>query len=264
MPFLDRPGAVIFYEVSGPDHGPWVTLVNGHTRTTSDFKMMTRYLVDRGFMVLVLDNRGAGKSTVSRDFDLEDMAGDVVELWDHLGIAHSHLLGISMGGMIAQWLAGKFPGRVDRLVLVSTAPNRSYIRDHGSYAWSTDEKIVEAKLATYFSAGFLAGNRPLVAAMARQMAKAAVEGKFLDDSARQMRAMDGFDATPLLASVRRPSLVIHGSEDVIVPPAAADALAANLPNVITRRFDGAGHLLLAERPKELYETVSAFLSEVKL
>ena len=260
MPYLDRPGASIFFDMTGPQEGPWVTLVNGHTRTSSDFKMMARHLSEQGFRVLVLDNRGSGKSEAREDFNLEDMVADIVAIWDHLGIAHSHVLGISMGGMIAQWLAGKFPGRVDRLVLVSTAPNRAYIRDHGSYAWSADEKAVEAKLATYFSSGFLIANKPLVTAMARQMAKAAREGSFIGDSARQMRAMEGFDAKSLLGAITAPVLLIHGKEDVIVPPVAVDALASELRDSRRFLFEGAGHLLLAERPKELYEQVARFFS----
>ena len=268
MPYLDRPDATIFFDTQGPregsqegsQEGPWVTLVNGHTRTSSDFKMMARYLEDRGFRVLMLDNRGSGKSQARADFDLEDMVADIVAIWDHLDVRRSHVLGITMGGMIAQWLAGKFPERIDRLVLVSTAPNRGYIRDHGSYAWSGDEKAVEAKLATYFSPGFLAANKPLVTAMAKQMAKAAREGTFIGDSARQMRAMEGFDAKSLLGAIKAPVLLIHGKEDVIVPPVAVDALASGLRDSRISWFDGAGHLLLAERPKELYEQVGRFFS----
>ena len=264
MPFLERPDASIFYDiyVQG-DHRGDVTLINGHTRTSSDFKMMARYLAEQGFRVLVLDNRGCGKSDARGDFDLEDMVADVVALWDHVGIRRSHVLGISMGGMIAQWLAGTHPDRIHRLVLVSTCPNRSYIRDHGSYAWSGDEGAVEAKLATYFSAGFLGANKPLVAAMAKQMAKAAREGSFVGDAARQMRAMEGFDATPLLPRIGSPVLIVHGKEDVIVPPSAADTLAAGLRDSRRVFFDGAGHLLLAERPKELYERVAGFLREAR-
>jgi len=262
MPFLDRPGAKIYFELTGPagasDDVPMITLINGHMRTSSDFKMMTRHLVENGFRVLTLDNRGAGRSVVESDFDLDDMAADVIATWDHLGIGQSHLLGISMGGMIAQWIAGHHGSRLRSLVLVSTCPNRDWIQDHGSYVWSDDEQQVEQKISGYFSSGFLSANRLLVVAMAKQMAKAAREGAFLEDSRRQMAAMKGFDATPILAGINAKTLVIHGSEDAIVPPAAAQLLADGIRGAIVRIFPGAGHLLLAERPKELYEVIAKF------
>ncbi len=258
MPFLDRPGATIFFETSGSPECPVVTLINGHTRTSSDFKMMARSLVERGLKVLVLDNRGAGRSRVTDDFDLREMVADVVAIWDHLEIASSHVMGISMGGMITQWLAGSHPDRIQKLVLISTCPNRSFIRDHGSYAWSDDEKAVEAKLVGYFSPGFMAANRALVVAMAKQMAKSAKDGPFLLDASRQMRAMEGFDATPLLANIAAPTLIIHGASDMIVPPDASRVLARAIHGSTVKLFEGAGHLLLAERPKDLYDDVARF------
>ncbi|NBQ53883.1 MAG: alpha/beta fold hydrolase [Proteobacteria bacterium] len=262
MPFLDRPGAKIYFESTSPadrsEDVPVITLINGHMRTSSDFKMMTRYLVEKGFRVLTLDNRGAGRSIAQTDFDLNDMAADVVAVWDHLGVAQSHVLGISMGGMIAQWISGYHGSRLRALVLVSTCPSRDWIQDHGSYAWSDDEEQVEQKLSGYFSKEFLSANQLLVAAMAKQMAKAAREGAFLEDSKRQMEAMRGFDATPILAQISAKVLVIHGSEDAIVPPAAAQLLADAIRGAIVKIFPGAGHLLLAERPKELYEVIARF------
>ena len=268
MPFLDRAGAKIYFEMNGPAGAstdvPIITLVNGHMRTSSDFKMMAKYLVENGFRVIVMDNRGAGRSVTHSEFDLDDMAADVVAIWDQLGVSQSHLLGISMGGMIAQWIAGHHASRLKSLVLVSTCPNRDWIQDHGSYAWSDDEVQVEKKLSWYFSTEFLSANRLLVAAMAKQMAKAAREGAFLEESKRQMAAMRGFDATPILVRITAQTLVIHGSEDAIVPPVAARTLAADIRGASVRMFPGAGHLLLAERPRELYEIIARFCKGEKI
>jgi len=70
--------------------------------------------------------------------------------------------------------------------------------------------------------------------------------------------MKDFDATPILAGINAKTLVIHGSEDAIVPPAAAQLLADGIRGAIVKIFPGAGHLLLAERPKELYEVIAKF------
>ena len=110
MPNIETPGAIINFDVVG-DQGPWVTLINGHTRSSNDFRMMGRIFSQAGMRVLVLDNRGAGKSQVSRPFTITDMCGDVVALWDYLEIEKSSLLGISMGGFISQGIFIYTPGK---------------------------------------------------------------------------------------------------------------------------------------------------------
>lgn len=261
MPFIDRPGARIFYETWGTGEGEWVTLINGHTRTTSDFRMMARYLSGRGFRVISCDNRGSGQSEVTRDFQLPEMVEDIVAVWDAEGIRRSHVLGISMGGMIAQWLSAHFPDRVGRLVLASTCPNRDFINDHGSYEWSSDQGAVQAKLSRYFSQGFLEANRPLVTAMAKQMAQSASSGgAFLVNASRQMKAMHGFDATVHLGRITAPTLVIHGVADAIVPVAAGRILAETIPVAKLKEVPAAGHLLIAEIPAQLYEMVASHLA----
>ncbi|MEY4632374.1 MAG: 3-oxoadipate enol-lactonase [Pseudomonadota bacterium] len=260
MPFIDRPGATIFYETWGDGDGHWVTLINGHTRTTSDFRMLARHLAGRGFRVLSCDNRGSGQSEVSRDFQLPEMVDDIIAVWDAEGIQKSHVLGISMGGMIAQWLSSHFPARVGRLVLVSTCPNRDFINDHGSYEWSGHQDAVQAKLARYFSSRFLAANQPLVNAMAKQMAQAAASGgPFLMNAGRQMKAMQGFDATSHLGQITAPTLIIHGAEDAIVPVSAGRILANGIYGAKLKEVPAAGHLLIAEIPSQLYELVSGHL-----
>ena len=101
MSTLICDGAEIYYEEVNPNSSNVVTLVNGHTRTSSDFRMMARILGEAGLRVLALDNRGAGKTKVSRPFSIDDFCNDVVALWDALKIQSSSLLGISMGGFIS-------------------------------------------------------------------------------------------------------------------------------------------------------------------
>ena len=132
------------YEVWGED-GQWVTLINGHNRSLSDFRLFGRYLVGRGWRVLVLDNRGAGQTKTLAPFSMADMVSDVGALWEAEAVARTRLLGISMGGFIAQALAVEKAARVAGLVLVSTAMNQRHIcRDDQS--WTNDPIAVEAKL----------------------------------------------------------------------------------------------------------------------
>lgn len=260
MPDLSRPGATLHYEVWGADTPtaarlPWVTLVNGHTRPLNDYRLMGRYLVERGFRVVALDNRGAGKTEATRDFKFSDFVDDVVALWDELGIRRTHLAGISMGGFIAQTLAIEHPERVDRLVLISTAMDQGGIRRDDS-PWSTDLAAVEAKMKPYFTEDFAKRNEVLVKSMYKQIAKNVETGGFAAKSDMQRRAAHGFDASARLGQIAAPTLVIHGDEDGIIAVMSGEELAARIPGARLHVFRDAGHLLLAERPKELYELVA--------
>jgi pimeloyl-ACP methyl ester carboxylesterase len=259
MPTLQRPGATVNYEVWGEGAAaPWILLVNGHTRPLNDFRMMAKYLAEQGLRVAALDNRGAGKTETTRDFTLAEMAGDVTALLDELGAARAHLLGISMGGFIAQTVALAAPARVDHLVLVSTAASQRMIR-LDERPWTRDLKEVEAKMLPYFTAEFARRNEVLVKSMVKQIAKNVEEGDFAERSQQQRRAAAGFDSRARLRQVAAPALVIHGAEDQIIPIEAGEELANGIRGARLEVLEDAGHLLLAERPKELYALVAGFV-----
>ncbi len=260
MTTLNRPGAVLHYEVWGAA-GAWVTLVNGHTRPLNDFRMLGKHLVEQGFRVLALDNRGSGQTTTGRAFTLAEMADDVEALWEELGIAKTMLLGISMGGFISQTLAMTRPDRIERLVLVSTAMNQTRVRVDET-PWSHELPDNEAKLSSYFTKDFAARNAMMVTNMAKQITRNVVEGRFGENSELQKAAVKGFDATARIeqGAVKAKTLVVHGEQDGIIPFEAAGetfkALIAGGAEAKLESYEGSGHLLLAERPKELYRTVA--------
>lgn len=260
MAMLKRPGAELHYEIWG-EGGDWVTLVNGHTRPLNDFRMLGRHLVDGGFRVLALDNRGAGQTTVERAFTLDEMAQDVVSLWDEVAIERGGLLGISMGGFISQTLALQYGKRIDKLILVSTAMHQRSIQ-FDDRPWSKSLRDNEAKLAPYFTATFAERNEMLVKSMAKQITKNVEEGRFSENSAWQRQAVAGFDAQAAIRAggIQATTLVVHGEQDNIIPVGSAEetveALRAGGGDAKLELYPDAGHLLLAERPKELYRTVS--------
>lgn len=257
MSTLAVPGAVINYEFWGEGNNGWVTLINGHTRPLNDFRMLGKKLVESGFKVLAFDNRGAGNTTIARDFTLVDMCADVRALWTALGVVKSHLLGISMGGFICQQLLQDSGEKVKSLVLVSTAAK------HGGIAsderpWTTDVHEVMLKLSTFFTPQFAQRNEVLVRSMAKQIAAQVVAGQFVINSQRQRKALEGFDLTANLPDIQVPALIIHGEEDAIVPLAEGETLAAGIPGAEIIRIKEAGHLLLAEAPAQLYAAVLNF------
>ncbi|MBM4250364.1 MAG: alpha/beta hydrolase [Deltaproteobacteria bacterium] len=258
MPQLYRPGVELNYEVWG-DQGQWVTLINGHNRSLTDFKLCGRYLVERGWRVLAVDNRGAGLTKTSAAFTIADMVADIGAVWEAEAISRTRVLGISMGGFLAQILAVERAARVAALVLVSTAMNQAHIqRDEAP--WTADPELCEAKLKPYFTADFAKRNELLIRSMAKQIAKSVADGDFAARSNAQRQAMAGLDLVNLAPRIKAPTLVIHGEDDQVIPVAAAYELASAIKGAKLELIPDTGHLLLAERPKELYGLIAQFFA----
>lgn len=257
MSFLDRPNCKIFYDIHIAG-GEWVTLINGHTRTSSDFRVMAKKLNSAGFNVLVFDNRASGKSETDVPFSIHDIVGDVLGILKEEKITKTHVLGISMGGGIAQSLALSHPDIVDKLILVSTAPSKNWIPTSGR-EWGSTHESVRSKMATYFTPDFVARNQILLDAMSKQIL-AAIQSKKFDKHADLQRAvMRDFDATAKLKDIKAETLVIHGVEDAIIKVGAGRELAAGIPGAKLVEFEKVGHLLLAESSERFYQTVIDFL-----
>lgn len=259
MTTLVVSGAVINYETWGDGNKGWVTLINGHTRPLNDFRMLGKKLAAAGFKVLAFDNRGAGNTTISRVFTLDDLCGDVRSLWTALGVVKTHLLGISMGGFICQQLLRDSGDKITSLVLVSTAAKQAGIASD-ERPWTTDIHEVTLKLSSFFTPQFAQRNEVLVRSMAKQIAAQVVAGHFVVNSQRQREALEGFDLTANLPDIQVPTLIIHGEEDVIVPLAEGETLAAGISGAEIVRIKEAGHLLLAEAPAQLYAAVLNFFN----
>lgn len=259
---LARPGATVNYEVWGEAgrRVPWVVLVNGHTRPLNDYRLMGRHLVENGFRVAALDNRGAGLTVTGRPFTFDEMVGDLVALLDEIGAETAHVAGISMGGFLAQALALTDPARVDRLALISTAASHAMIR-RDDRPWTADLNAVGAKLSQYFTADFARRNEVLVKSMAKQIAKNVDGAQFAERSELQREAVKGFDARARLAGIECRTLVVHGTDDAIIPVEAARELARLIPGAELTEVEGAGHLLLAEKPRELYDLIVHFFRD---
>jgi pimeloyl-ACP methyl ester carboxylesterase len=122
--FARNGGLRIAYELRGQWHWrrPWLVLIQGLGFDRSGWQPVLR-LLGRRFRLVLVDNRGSGRSELAGgSFSVRDMAADVVAVLNHARVARAHVLGLSLGGMVAQELAVDCPERVDGLVLVSTTP----------------------------------------------------------------------------------------------------------------------------------------------
>jgi 3-oxoadipate enol-lactonase len=262
MSFLDRSGGVrLFYEIWGEESGNWVTLVNGYSRSSTDFRALARFLSEQGYRVLTFDNRGAGKTECPLNFSLSDMVSDVGALWDEVGAEQSHILGISYGGVVSLRVARSYPERVSSLGLISTSPTSRFIHA-GSQLYEQSPAEVEAEMSKYFSTGFAARNELLFRALLKETAKAFRDAPSRERARAQRQALGAFDFTADLSSIQAPVLIVHGDADRVIDVAAVAVFSEGMPQAKTEIFQGAGHLLLAEAPKRLYEVIADFYTSL--
>ncbi|MCX6117314.1 MAG: alpha/beta hydrolase [Proteobacteria bacterium] len=262
MSTLALDGVILYYETFGElsSASQIITLVNGHTRSSSDFKGMARQLENAGMFVISVDNRGAGRSEVSRPFTLDDMQDDVVAVWNALNVKRSALLGISMGGFICQGLAIRHRSQVEKLILVSTANDGKWIKPTGG-GWINEANMVEEKLASYFAPGFVERNKLLFESMVKQTKIAISGGQFTSRSNMQKDAVATSNGKLDLSIIDCPTLIVHGDQDQIIDIEGAKDLLAKIRGSKLKVLPGVGHLILAESPKILYQEVIEFLTK---
>jgi pimeloyl-ACP methyl ester carboxylesterase len=191
------------------------------------------------------------------------MAEDVVALMDHLGIAKAHVLGFSMGGFIAQELALAHPDRVDRLILLATAAapdgyGRNVVAGMVNARRSSMSREQQVRLTASFiySPALFDDEARFEASIQNSMnnAYAQPDHAFL----RQVQACLGFDTRDRLAGLKNPTLVVHGSEDILILPRNGKKLASLLPNATLKELPG-GHVGCIEMPVEYNATFLEFL-----
>jgi len=257
VPVTTTRNASVEYDVRGV--GQSLVLINGLGFGRWGFFKQVPVL-SRQFATITFDAR--------REREPEDLigalAGDVVDLLDHLGVNNAHVLGASLGGFVAQELVLKRPDLVARLVLVSTG--------HGGRG---AERMSRGAMGRMFGLGALgpkkAARRGLEGATSeryraenreefeRIVEKRLAESPSLASYYGQAKAGWRFDASGQVGRISSPTLVVHGAEDRYVPPANARALAQAIPNAKLRVFEGAGHLVFIERAADVNREVVAFL-----
>jgi pimeloyl-ACP methyl ester carboxylesterase len=263
-----RAGDVeICFETFGNPEDPALLLVMGLAMQMLGWhEDLCEELAGRGFFVIRYDNRDVGRSTrmtgspptmwqlIRRDkraasYQLTDMANDGIAILDHLGISKAHVVGASMGGMIAQTLTAQHPDRVLSLTSIMSntgsmwsgqpkpGPMRMLLgavpRDREAYI----ERI--AKLFTMIgSPGFPPDEEELRA----RAGMAYDRGINPAGSARQLAAIIASgDRSPMLASIHVPTLVIHGDSDRLVAPSGGKATARAIPGARLMTVEGMGH-----------------------
>ncbi len=280
----------IEYESLGDPSHPAIVLIMGlGMQLTAWPDSFCRELVERGYRVVRFDNRDCGLSgrapgkkranlllamaasalglPVRTPYTLEDMAGDVIGLMDRLGIAQAHIVGASMGGMIAQVLTAKFPQRAlsltsimsssgNRRVSKPTKPARKILLSRPADPKDTDSVIdyMVQMFGVIGSPAYPASTDELRRRLGQSIRRAYTPA----GTARQLLAIIASgDRRKLLRTIKAPTLVIHGAADPLVPLAAGRDTAQNIPGAELLVIDGMGH----DFPDELMPRLAQVIAD---
>jgi len=259
MPKAEIRGAVINYETHG--EGEPLVLITGLGGDLRSWRSMVAGLL-KDFHVIIFDNRGSGLTTAPDDvFGVADMADDVAGLLDHLNIAKAHILGSSMGGNIAQEFVLRHPHRANSLVLLSSYARRP---DRSSVAIDTMIRSVREGasldiLQTMMQCWCLPEHSfdgKSISHMPRQKVLSEPEKAFYEGFVRQKVALDGFDSRTRLKDIRIPTLVMHGTADIMVAAHHGEEMARAIPGAKFILVEGVGHVFT---PTKCLDQVIPFL-----
>jgi pimeloyl-ACP methyl ester carboxylesterase len=216
----------------------------------------------RQFRVLTFDNRGSGRApAIDAPLAIRDLALDLLQLLDQLGVERASVVGRSMGGMIAQELALIAPERVTRLGLVSTTGRADRHLASVFRVWAQmAEAGVSAGLRHQSSLLWCLGAKALERnERVRSYLRARASTDRPGDYAAQARACAAHDALGRLGQLCMPTLVLGGSDDRLTPPAHAEALGKAIGGARIAHIPGAGHLAYLESPERFAREVLGLL-----
>lgn len=257
--FVEVGGNRLHIAVEGRADRPWLTLLNS---LAADMRMWEPQIAPLGaaFRLLRIDARGHGGSTAANPAtSVDDLAADVVAVWDALGIARSHVLGLSLGGMTGIGVALNHASRIDRLVAAdcrADAPpvfvdmwtkRLQTMREGGMRA------VAEATLPIWFSEATRAG-RPEVVEVAHAMIVGTSEPGYVGAAT----ALQRLDYKRRLDDIRCPTLFLVGALDG-PHPAEMRSMAALVPGAAFVELADAAHISNLEEPERFTETVLRFL-----
>ncbi|HVL82471.1 MAG TPA: alpha/beta fold hydrolase [Actinomycetota bacterium] len=259
MPVARNGDVEIAYEVHGD--GPPLLLIMGLGYARWGWHVQIPEL-SRDHRVIAMDNRGVGSSTpVTDPYTVHDMADDAVAVLDDAGVDTANVLGVSLGGVIAQSIAARYPQRVRTLFLLSTthggpaavpvpAETAAVMLDPAPEL--TPEQRIRRVMPLSFRPGWTEEHPE---EFDRIVALRLAHVPSFDAYVAQATAGGTADVTAECASITAPTLVAHGTADRVVPVENAYMLAERIEGARLEILEGAGHLIMIEDPDWLHALI---------
>ena len=259
MAYVSNDGALVHWDAVG--RGAPLILIMGLGCSSAMWFRLAPRLAQR-FRVILIDNRGAGLTRA--DFlvhRVRSMAGDVAAVLTAAGEASAHVLGLSMGGMIAQQFALDHPQRVRSLILAATNCGGSHAELAETHIWQmlftkadlSPEEGLRA-MAPYTYARGTAAERIEEDHVVRLASYPTRRGY-----QAQLYGLLGWTSYGHLPDLRCPTLVLHGTEDQLIPPGNGALLARRIPSAVLVEIEGASHWLHTDQPEKTASLVHDFL-----
>jgi 3-oxoadipate enol-lactonase len=248
-------------DAAGPAGAP-VLLMGGSLGTTLQMWEPQLQSLSAMHRVIRFEHRGHGGSPVPNGpYTIDELGADVVTMMDRLGLDRVSYCGLSIGGMVGQWLGINAPDRIDKLIVICTAAfmpaaaaaygeRAVTVREAG-----TAEVVADAVLARWFTAPYAAANPDVVARYREMICSIDPEGY-----AGCCEAIAGLDLRAGLDRITAPMLVIAGAQDPAIPPAFGQAIAEAVPGARFELLDPAAHLASVERALDVTALIAGHLN----
>ena len=214
--------------------------------------------------VIVFDTRGVGDSDITDGpYTMQQLAEDAVCVLDAAGEDSAVVFGASMGGMVAQWVGIDHAARVDKLILACTSPGRSHAVRADPEATrallgkgaTTPADAYRIATSVLYTPAFRESHRDFVESEIAERGRHPVRARAFSAQYAAVREHDSWDRLPEL---RMPVLVLHGTEDEVMPPGNGEVLAERIPGAQLVLLDGLGHMFWHEDPQRAAEAILDF------
>jgi proline-specific peptidase len=267
----------MYYEVEG--EGFPLMMINGLGGNMEGWNPRLVEGLSKHFELVLFDNRGAGRTDLSkRKYTMRLFADDTAGLMNALGISRAHILGISMGGMIAQELAINYPQKVSKLILCSTMSQPRFSKMGSrvleAMSQSSIEELTKLILSFPFTRDYprdLLKQNPVVVFgqtsefvkenpdLAKLLLQQGTKHPTSQEGFKyQYDAVLGFNTQARLPQIKVPTLVLHGKKDRLIPPENGSILAKAIPNAKLVFFEKSAHVV-AEEMEEVLKVITEFL-----
>ena len=268
MPFVSAlDGTRIHYEVTGRVGRTPVLMIQGLGASKNAWNLQRIAMATR-FRIISFDNRGAGRSDKPTEpFTLEQMADDAIAVLDAAGIETAHIVGASMGGVISQIVAVKYPQRVRSLTLVCTACRNHPWRQELLQSWArTAEERGMIEVGKEAAQWVMSPRsfRRLVPAFTWMGPLAALRPRHSFVSQIHAILDTREDLVDQLSTITAPTMVIVGNQDILTPRGDSEEIAERIPNAELVVISGAAHGLMMEHSTTFNKILIEFLQRTEL